>query len=768
MARLRLFSCRFALLAAGWFASISAVAQEVVFISDQVAPEVDAIQPVQLNAPQALPAKRQAAGGNNPAPEQAIVDSRVNDLFGSVDDVSGLSETRRIHARSPAADAVFGAQATGRQTSDVGNLLKEANSAHGVSNQNRAPLVNETRIRGQRVGQVLASGSYWAPVRMDLDTMVNKIDSRLIDDVILVKGPYSTRYGPGFRFVDMDFIHSPRYAGGFEAHGHSSATYQTNGEQWYGRQTIWGGSDTYGFNVSYGHRTGNDYETGQSGFFLPTSYKSRDVFIAAGWDMSSHQSIEVNVLRLDQTDVEFPGLVFDLNYLVTDGYEVTYTDTDPGFADHFVEEVWYNRTRFDGDTLRPGKNRQLPFLVNDLFSPSGNDGFAITDGDGLSAGHRAESTYELCDDSVLSLGTDVIFQNQELNDIEPLAPANNNNFPLPRSYSTDIGFYAERIRPVTEAFRVTTGVRGDMIFTDAVENVPGVPNTISDEFDSELDQQFPLWSTFFATELDLDCNWTATSGVGYAQRPPTLTELYVNDSFIGSLQRGQTFLLGDPQLNQEQCLQLDLGLRADYGVWKGGVHGYHAWIKDYITYDLYSPADPDFGFPQGAAFVNTDLATLTGAETYGQCQLTREWAMFGALSYVEGTDHSRTNAHRQGTDPRSGTAVPDKEALPGISPLESRVGFLIQDPSPRQKWGVELSARIVDDQDRIAATLEEITTPGFTTYDIRTYARKGSWLLTAGVENLTDKFYREHIDYRAGLGVFRPGINFYTGLEVAY
>lgn len=76
--------------------------------------------------------------------------------------------------------------------------------------------------------------------------------------------------------------------------------------------------------------------------------------------------------------------------------------------------------------------------------------------------------------------------------------------------------------------------------------------------------------------------------------------------------------------------------------------------------------------------------------------------------------------------------------------------------------------RIVDNQDRVATTLQEVETPGFTTYDIRTYRRLGSLLVTSGFENVTDKFYREHIDYPSGLGVYRPGFGFYVGAELTY
>ncbi len=103
--------------------------------------------------------------------------------------------------------------------------------------------------------------------------MMNKIDSRLIDSLIVIKGPYSSRYGPGFSFVDFDLLMTPRYENGFELHGASSLDYQSNGDQWYGRQTFQGGDERWGFRASYGHRTGSDYTTGD-GFTIPSSYKS--------------------------------------------------------------------------------------------------------------------------------------------------------------------------------------------------------------------------------------------------------------------------------------------------------------------------------------------------------------------------------------------------------------------------------------------------------------------------------------------------------------
>lgn len=716
------------------------------------------------------PSKSELRGpspGNDAATASLSQDPRLKQLFGNVDQVDDLAPDRRDLADSPGANVVFSTEADGRRTADVSQLLQRSKAVQGVAIQFRTPITSDTRVRGQRVGQVLASGSYWTPARMDMDSMMSHIDSRLIEDIILIKGPYATRYGPGFSFIDMDFVKAPRFENPSMG-GSTRSTYNTNGQQWYGRQSLWGGDEDSGYYVSYGHQTANDYETGQSGLFMPASYKSRDLFIAYGIDISPNESIEFNLIRLDQTDVEYPGMVYDIDVLVTDGYEITYTNDAPGFADLFTAEVWYNRTWFEGDSRRPGKNEQIPTLGSQLNSPSGSNGIAETDGDALSAGYRFENRY-LTGSGHYSLGTDLIVLNQQINDVEPFRPPNDNNNPIPRSHSVDIGVYAEDVERVNDRLTMTAGVRIDGVFADATNEVLGVPARVSTLKQSELQQEFLLGAAYLTAEYQWSPYWSTNIGLGTANRQPTLTELYAEFALIGSLQRGLTFLYGDPELKSEKLYQIDFATRYSDGQTQFGASSYFAWINDFITYDLIDPPGTIPGFQEGAAFTNTDLATLAGFEVYGQHAINQIVSLFGTASYTEGRDLTRSTPARLSQSAfRSNTPGVEKEPLPGINPLETRLGVSFQDPSPIPQWGVEFMARVVDNQDRVAATLQESATPGFTTYDIRTYHRVNQWLLTAGVENLTDKFYQEHIDFRPGRGVYRQGVAYYFGSELHY
>jgi len=78
---------------------------------------------------------------------------------------------------------------------------------------------------------------------------------------------------------------------------------------------------------------------------------------------------------------------------------------------------------------------------------------------------------------------------------------------------------------------------------------------------------------------------------------------------------------------------------------------------------------------------------------------------------------------------------------------------------------------MVDRQDRVATSLLETPTPGFTVWDLRSYWRATQrWLLIAGVENLADRNYREHLDFRSrsGIQMHQPGISFYFGGKATY
>jgi outer membrane receptor protein involved in Fe transport len=710
---------------------------------------------------------------------------------------SVLSPERRRLASGASVDLLLGLEAKARGATDAGSLLGRSITGLGVVTQKRSPIINEPRLHGSRVGSLPGSGSHWVPARIDLDTMLSKIDSRFVNDVLTINGPYAARYGPGFYFVDVALLDAPRFEDGFESFGSSGVDYGVNGEQWHGRQMAWGGAKDWGFRVGYSHRTGNDY-TGGSGEGIPSSHNSRDVIARLGRDLCDHRHVEFTLLRQDQTNVELPGQAFDIDVLCTDGYEISYVSQDVSYADCWALDVWYNRTWLFGSAQRSGKRLQFP-----IYDAIGFQG--TTDVDSFSTGFRSALSWEGHNGGQLTLGADMRYLAQQLNEITSgqWAPPGwtNANSPIPDSYLANPGLFVECSVPMNDRLRINAGARADVVSADiredaanlsslGTQSTPGDPVSYADIVGTdEWTRIFGMWSIYTTCSYDLSDCWTVVAAAGYAERPPSLTELYASEPFMFVLQNGLNTVTGDPRLDREQSLQTDVGLRMDYGCFRGGIRGYHAWAWDYITFEnMRITSDPNTGLvaQQRLKYVNTDLATFLGADAFGEYDVASWLTLFATLSCVDGQDRTRngdfaTEASSPGSPSRrvyglprgafSGIAGAAKEPLPSISPLESRLGIRVHEPHDQPRWAIELTARLVDGQDRVATSLLEPTTPGFTTWDVRGYWQTADrLLLVAGVENFTDRTYREHLDFRSVTGkqMLQPGVNVYGGAEFTY
>lgn len=724
-------------------------------------------------------------------------------LFGNTGVRRSLLGQSVVRPVSFNADVVLGSEAGPNVTTDLGSLIRKSKSALSTEVQGRTPVVHDPRVRSSRVGSLGASGSYWVPARADLDTAVSKIDSRLVDRVLIIPGPYSSKYGPGFQTIQFDLLETPRYSGGNQTHGQTSFDHQSNGNQWLGLQSLWAGGEDWGVRGAYVHRTGGNYRAGD-GTSVAADYESRAVSLAYGRDLSDSNSLEFSLLRLDQTDIEFPGFVFDITTLVTDGYEISYLSDDPWLGEQSETDVWYNRTHFYGDSRNAEKVRQFPLLAALNF-----DG--TTDADVMSTGYRRAFAWGGDSQSYLfTLGHDLRMIKQEINEdfqlVQNAIPVTGTS-PLPRSFSVNPGLFASYEESFLDHYAFEAGVRVDYVQTDVTEDANqitdvGVTQTNLDisYFESigteTLQTDRWLWSLFGKLQREFSDALTGSFSLGYAERAPTLTELYGVQQLLLVVQNGLNVTTGDPRLKKEKLLQLDLALDFDREDFRGGVRAFSGWGFDYITFELMDVRTSGAGINQvveqtSLRYVNTRLATLVGLESYLEYK-PESWATpFATLRMVDGRDRTRNGdfatlpatflspSVRTPGLPRGFHAGPqfrttaDSESLPGISPAEARLGIRLKDRGVNPRSYIELSARIVDNQDRVASSLLELATPGFTTWDLRSVwqsQRFAGLTVFAGVENFTDKAFREHLDFqsRSGVNVLQPGSNFYVGTDWVY
>ena len=744
----------------------------------------------------------------------ARVDALTANIFRGDAPRSDLRLAPRATGPQVATDRVLGIEAKARATSDAGSLLGQSARGQGVTTQKRNPIITDPRIRGSRVGQLSASGSYWVPTRIDLDTVLSKLDSRLISEINVIKGPYAVEYGPGSDFIDFKLATSPRSEDGPDIGGSTGLEYQENGDQWYGRQTLSYAEADWGVRVGFGQRTGSDYRSGgelsrlpavlKFGSTVPSSYQSSDVDVALGFNVSEGQTLELIYLLQDQHDVELAGQAFDIDSHVTNAFEATWVHTQLDFADRVEVETWINDAQLIGDAQNPAKRQSFPLLSNRSY-------VGFTDVNSLSTGARAAATWQLEPTRELSAGADVRVLRQELDEISSLVnpfAINNRNSPIPQSVSVNPGLFAKLTDQTWDRLTLETGLRADVVSTEVTEDGSQLQNLSTSQFPLSLsqilgtqqfDQTFGLGAAYVSAAYQVDDSWKLKAAAGHGQRAPSLTELYVAESFMFLLQNGLNTITGDPRLRPELRWQVDVGAEYADDRLRARVNGFHAWVQDRITFEALNTVQaPPFGtFDQiNLKYVNTDLATLYGFEADAEYQVTPWLSVFGLANFVEGTDQTRngdfstvqasgsTPSGTAGTrDPNevrgqnavlpSGTVLRNEEPLPGIPPLEFRTGLRLNGTIQTVRWNAELSARVVDDQDRVAQSLLESTTPGFTLWNLRTYWQLTDQLsLVAGVENFTDKAYREHFDFRSqnpiARQVLQPGRSFYIGTTLVY
>ena len=706
-------------------------------------------------------------------------------VVAKIEETQGPSEVALTEA--PAVDIVGASTFNLVSTAEVGETLTTAPTTQAVKARRRSPIGFDPRIRGFYTGQIYAThdGAYQFPVRSDLDGVFSKIDQSLIGNVQVYSGPYTVRYGSGFAFLNVDTIPTPRYECGWENHLRTGSNLRTNGGQTYSTTTVYGGGEGAGYFVNLGHRQGSDYQAGNNSL-IPASYDAFNLFSGFGFDHDDNTRSEIRYSLVDQQDTEYAGQFFDVDDLTSNhlSYSLIHRDERSGFA--YRVDTWAGYTDFNGDTDNGSKRKdEFPVLqrvdaaiLQDTSVSVGSRGFSgDVDGEMASAGIRAGFTQEIDRDRTYGAGVDFRYLRQEIGEVLDLTDFSSGgsnlgtiNTGLPSAEVFEPGMYTEYSFAFRDYIQTAVGARIAFASTQAEASDVNIPSNFrsagSGAIDEDLDVSDVLTSFFITNDIELSPAWNTRVGFGYAERLPNLEQRYSDGLFLATIQNGFSRLIGSPTLRKERNWQADVRFDGEYEYVRTRLNMFHSWIVDYVTYEANEILDPS-----GARLlraINTDYATLTGFEYYGEADLNSGLQTFFSLAFLDGRDREID------------------QPLTGINPLESRLGIRLTDTGPQNRWGLEWGWRIVDNQDRLATlravapatgVIElETETPGFATSYLRGYLQPSQGVnIVFGAENLFDRNYFEHLNLRLPASgsfvdtvVLSPGLTPYAGVEIDY
>lgn len=319
--------------------------------------------------------------------------------------------------------------------------------------------------------------------------------------------------------------------------------------------------------------------------------------------------------------------------------------------------------------------------------------------------------------------------------------------PVPRAQYRSIGLYAqEEWSTARDRVRVVLGARGD-------QGRSHNGTTLNPEYvisGGVLQPNPPGQVVLWPERTTHDASWDMDAGLHAQVTPHLAASLLVASAYRSpSLEErfqfidlGSVVRIGDPALRPERSVSTNAGLR-----WRSDALSLRADLFRNALSDLVAEVPATWESRPALRKTNIGQARIHGLELEGEQHLGRDAALSASLAWVEGED--------------TGSDVP----LPQIAPWTGRIELRTEWP---RAGTVRVAGLAMRRQDRPAPG--ETATAGATVWDVgfvsRAWGAGASTLsFSAGLHNVFDRAYQQHLSTLRGTVRLEPGRNAYVMLQ---
>jgi len=229
--------------------------------------------------------------------------------------------------------------------------------------------------------------------------------------------------------------------------------------------------------------------------------------------------------------------------------------------------------------------------------------------------------------------------------------------------------------------------------------------------------------------------WQSTIALAKGSRIPTVTELY--GYFLYVVLDGYVYL-GDPQIESENSFQIEWRNKIETDYADINMNIYHYSLDNYI-FGIVNPTGPNIPYANGWKYYkNSGDAEIYGAELSFLSEIDWNWSIFGSATYEIGKLNDLN------------------DNIPMIPPLEIQTAIKYQ----KYPYWIQLEAKWSAIQNLYSTLSGENETPAYQIYALRAeYDFQNSVVVNAGIENLFNEDYHDHLDW---IDIPRSGRNFYV------
>ncbi|PRX00263.1 TonB-dependent copper receptor [Pseudomonas fragi] len=570
------------------------------------------------------------------------------------------------------------------------------------------------------------------PGRMDAPT--SYISPETYDKLTVIKGPQTVLWGPGASAGTILFEREPEHFGELGTRVNASLLAGSNGRFDKTIDAAAGGPLGY-VRVIGNTAHADDYKDG-NGDTVPSRYDKWNGDIALGWTPDADTLLELTAGKGDG-EARSAGRGMDGSQYKRESLGLRFEKSNIGdVLDKIEAQVYYNYADhvMDNYTLR---------------TPSGTGMMAgpmASNVDRRTLGARIKATWRWADYQLIS-GIDAQTNEHRKRMGMGIDTYKDQNWSKDADFH-NYGAFGELTWYAAERDRLITGARVDRASAKDYRARLGSgmmsrPNPTLDKTRADT-----LPSGFVRYEHDLnDSPTTVYAGLGHSQRFPDYWELF-SPSFgpAGSVNAFDA-------IKPEKTTQLDAGLQYKTDTLEAWASVYAGEIRDYILFD----------YAKGSSQAQNINARVMGGELGAAYQLTSNWKADATLAYAWGKNTS------------------DGKALPQMPPLDTRLGLTYS----QDDWSAGALWRIVARQDRIDRNAGNVVgkdfdkSAGFGVFSLNgAYRINKNLKVSAGVDNLLDKNYSEHLNMagNAGYGypandpraINEPGRTLWTKVDVSF
>lgn len=561
-----------------------------------------------------------------------------------------------------------------------------------------------------------------------MDPPISQISPNMIEQVEIMKGPYSLRYGNSFGGTINFKKGDPTFSDANKTFGRISGNYELNGN--IVRTEVMGGTRGQKYEASLfgAYSSGGNYIDGD-GITVPSSFMRGSIGANLGYAINSQQFLTSTLTRNFARDADFPALPMDLRsddtWLLNASYKIV-------FQDKSLKKWKTNVYATMVDHLMDNLTKKMdPRMVN-----------AITNASTLNFGGRTEATLGL-GEGILYAGAD--FRNELVEGMRereflmgPMKGKKLFDNPWQKGEVIKSALFAEYLFEMN-------GI--NLSFSSRIE----LNNAQALEADDKFIALYNSTSTAqinpgisIGGSKQLNGGISVGLWLGRAQRSASITERYINYFPVGL---DPYEILGNPELVPEVNNQVDF--KIEYHSMNTAIEAtfFAAYLTNYISSEIITELSPRMSTSPGVRqFSNIGEALMTGTEIAWSQKL------FAGLS------HHASMAFTLGQN------LVEHTALPEIAPLDFR--YTLTGNYLNGKLNPQVTLRHVLKQDRIALAYGETETPSFTLVDLNVnYSLTKIINLSVGAQNLFDIAYYEHLS-RSVKGmtpraIYAPGRNIY-------